>query len=89
MITPENITRAQAKQLIRLIDEWTRAEVMSRMGSFESKVWMQAAQTKIEKEDEIRKMVLGTSDISVLAVRWKIHTTPKIKKRKKKKQHTI
>jgi len=60
----------QRKKLIRLIREWTRADVVSRLGAFERPVWLEAAQTKLDKEEEIRELVLGTSDFIVLGARW-------------------
>lgn len=74
----------QRKELIKIIEQWTRAEIIARFGRFENLVYLNAVQTQIEKKDEIRELVFGTSDILILGDRWGI-IKPKRRKKKKKK----
>ena len=62
----------QRKELLKLINEWTRAETIARHGKFENKGFTNYAEIKIEKVDEIRRLVFGTDDLLVLGVRWGI-----------------
>ena len=90
MITPENISRRQAKKLVRLIEQWTRADVMSRMGRFDNLEFADYAQIKLEKEDKIRELLFDESEIAVLAERWgmiKKQDRKRILGKKKKKRH--
>ena len=60
----------QRKDLIRLITEWTRAEIMSRFGRFDNLEYADYFRIKIEKEDEIRQMLFGSSELIVLGKQW-------------------
>jgi len=89
MITPENISRRQAKKLVRLIEQWTRADVMSRMGRFDNLEFADYAQIKLEKEDKIRELLFDESEIAILAERWgmiKKQDRKRILEKKKKKR---
>ena len=89
MITPENISRRQAKKLVKLIEQWTRADVMSRMGRFDNLEFADYAQIKLEKEDKIRELLFDESEIAVLAERWgmiKKRDRKRISEKKKKKR---
>jgi hypothetical protein len=55
-------------KLLMLLEQWTRADVMSRLGSLLSDT--DYARTKIDKEDEIRKLLYGTCSLSELAAKW-------------------
>ena len=89
MITPENISRRQAKKLVKLIEQWTRADVMSRMGRFDNLEFADYAQIKLEKEDKIRELLFDESEIAILAERWgmiKKQDRKRILEKKKKKR---
>lgn len=55
-------------KLLMLLEQWTRADVMSRLGSLSSDI--NYAQVKVEKEDEIRKLLFDTCSLSELAAKW-------------------
>jgi len=55
-------------KLLVLLEQWARADVMSRMGSFLGDVCY--AHTKIEKEDEIKELLFGTCSLPELATKW-------------------
>ena len=60
----------QRKDLIRLITEWTRAEIISRFGRFDNLEFADYFRIKIEKEDEIRQLLFGSSELVVLGKQW-------------------
>ena len=67
------MNRSETKKLLVLIEEWTRAETIARHGEWcLAKDWGDFFQVKLNKEDEIRELVFGTSDLVVLGVRWNI-----------------
>lgn len=57
-----------ADKLLQLLEQWTRADVMSRLGGLDNDVCY--AHVKIEKEDEIRVLLYGTCSLVELADRW-------------------
>lgn len=58
----------QRKELLKLIEEWTKAEILARLG--DSDFFTCWAQKEVELRDKVREMALGTSDFMVLAARW-------------------
>jgi len=60
----------QRKDLLKLIEQWTRAEVLARFGRFDNLEFGDYALVQIEKKDEIRRLVFGTDDMVVLGERW-------------------
>jgi hypothetical protein len=57
------------KELYALIEEWTRCEIMARFGPF----WPECGEyslTSVAKEDAIRELMFGTSDLVRLGKRW-------------------
>ena len=60
----------QRKELIKLIEQWTRADIIARFGRFDNLEFANYAVIKLEKEDEIRRLVFGESELVVLADRW-------------------
>ncbi len=73
--------KSEATKIYKLLEEWTRADVMSRMGRFDNLEFADYAMIKIEKENEIRELLYGTSNIAELADKWNL-----IKRKKKKKK---
>ena len=65
------------KKLKQLIEQWTRADVMSRLGRFDNLEFADYALIKLEKEDEIRKLLYKTSSLVELGFKWKILKRPK------------
>jgi len=74
----------QRKELLKLIEQWTRAEIMARLGRFDNLEYLDYAQIQLDKKDEIRQLVFGTSDILVLGDRWGL-IKPKRRKKKRRK----
>jgi len=62
----------QRKELIKLIEHWTRAEVIARLGRFDNKGYIDFAEIQIEKKDEIRRLVFGSDDLVELGEMWEI-----------------
>ena len=75
----------QRKELLSLIEQWTRAEIMARLGRFDNLEYLDYAQIQIEKEDEIRELVFGTSDILVLNDMWGLVKSKRHRKKKKRR----
>ena len=75
VIVPDKIKKSQAKKLFKLVEEETRAEIMSRHGRFENLEFANYYQIKLDKQDKIRKLCFGSSDLVRLG-----------KKRRKKKK---
>ena len=71
----------QRRKLLNLIEQQTRAEIISRLDRFDNLEFADYFRIKLEKEDEIRELVFGTSDLIVLAERWEL---AKDKQRRKK-----
>lgn len=76
----------QRKELLKLIEQWTRAEIMARLGRFDNLEYLDYAQIQIEKKDEIRELVFGTSDILVLGARWGILKEKRNRKKKRRNE---
>lgn len=72
MITPETITRKQAKKLVKLLEREARCEVMARLGRFDNLEFADYAIKQIGYKDKIREMLFGTSNIAELAKKWKM-----------------
>jgi len=72
----------QRKELLKLIEQWTRAEIISRFGRFDNLEYADYYKIMLDKKDDIRQLVFGTSDILVLGDRWGL-IKPKQKKRRK------
>ncbi len=86
MITPNEIKKSQAKKLLKLIEENTRAEIMARFGRFDNLEYADYFLVKIEKMDEIREFIFGTSNLAELGMRWELIGEKKRKKKRKKKR---
>ena len=62
----------QRKELLKLVEQWTRAETIARHGHFDNKGFTDYANIQVDKKDEIRRLVFGTDDLLALGVRWGI-----------------
>ena len=60
----------QRKELLKLIEQWTRAEVMARLGRFDNLEFADYAMIQVRKKDEIRRLVFGTDDLVALSVKF-------------------
>lgn len=62
----------QRKKLLKLIEQWTRAEIIARLGRFDNKGYIDYANMQVDKKDEMRKLVFGTDDLVELGEMWGI-----------------
>ena len=71
---PQRPTRPKAStspdKLHSLIEQWTRADVMARLGPLQNDACY--AHTTVKKADEIRELVFGTSSLVELAEKFGI-----------------
>ena len=70
---PQRLGQDKRAKLLKLLEQWTRADVMSRVGKLDSDICY--ALTKIEKADEIKVLLYGTSDLVELAKKFRIRGT--------------
>lgn len=63
---------SKIKEVLQLIEQWTRSEIMARHAYLNNSDFVDYVGIKIEKEDEIRKLLFGTSDLIQLGLRWQI-----------------
>ena len=61
---------AKLKELLELIEQWTRAEILARHAPLVSKDFACYAHVQVEKGDEIRRLVFGTDDLLKLGLKW-------------------
>ena len=76
--------KSEAIKVYELLEQWTRADVMSRMGRFDNLEFADYAMIKIEKENEIRELLYGTSNIAELYDKFGLGKRRKKKKKKKR-----
>jgi len=62
----------EIKKLLELIEQWTRAEIMARLGQLGGSSSTDFAFIKIEKENEIRKLLYGTDSLVKLGDKWNL-----------------
>ena len=63
---------SKIKNLLELIEQWTRAEIMARLGQLGGSSSTDFAFIKIEKENEIRKLLYGTDSLVKLGDEWNL-----------------
>lgn len=63
-------------QLEQLIEQWTRAEVMARLGHINRPKACDYYSIMLDKIDEIRRLLYGTDDLTELGHRWKLPIDP-------------
>ena len=85
MITPNKIKKSEAKHILKLLERWTRAEVIARLGRFDNLEFADYALMKIELEDELRLFLYGTSDLVELGNKFDLLKRKRKKKKKKRK----
>jgi len=84
MISPNNIKKSQAKHILKLIEEATRAEVLARLGPYRFPEYANWFGVALEKREELLEYVFGTSNLVELGQHWKIlDRTGKDRKKKK------
>lgn len=58
------------ENLLALIEQWTRAEIIARFGYLVGDV--DYTRIQIEKKDEIRELLYGTADLVILGEKWNL-----------------
>lgn len=71
---------AKIKQLLKLIEQWTRAEILARHAPLIGLDFTNYAEAQIEKENEIRRLVFETDDLIKLGLKWGLLKDIKIRK---------
>jgi hypothetical protein len=64
------------RKLKKLVDEWTRAEVMSRSPAIAFPEYGEYYKIKMDKADEIRMLMYGTSDLLEIGARLGLPVKP-------------
>ena len=82
VIVPDKIKKSQARKLLKLLEQEARAEIMARVAPFDNLEYTDYFMLRIEKTDEVRKFVFGTSNLVELA--YKFGISLERKKRRKK-----
>jgi len=72
MITPNDIKKSQAKHILELIEQMTRAEVMARIGPFRFPEYTDYYMVSLKKKEELLEYIFGTSCLITLGKKWKI-----------------
>lgn len=67
-------------KLKKMLERWTRAEIIARHGKFDNLEFGDYYTIKLEIEDKLRKKLFGTDDLVELGIKWKL-----LKESKKKK----
>ncbi len=82
MIDMDNIKKSQARKIVRLFEERTRALVTARIGPIGFPGCADFFTMAQEKEDELQEFIFGTSSIVRLGEMWGI-----LKEEPKKTKH--
>jgi len=61
---------SKVEQMSKLIEQWTRAEIMARFGRFDNLEYANFAYIQIDKANTIRELLFGTSDLVELGLKW-------------------
>ena len=61
---------AKTKQLLELIEHWTRAEIMARHAPLIGLDFTNYVEAQIKKENEIRRLVFGVDNLIELGLKW-------------------
>ncbi len=70
MIEPKKIKKEQAAKLVQLVYQHAKAEIIARYGRIGNLEYADATSDMQEKEDAIRTLVFGTSDLIALGEHW-------------------
>ena len=78
------MNKLKRKRLLKLIKEWTKSEVLARQGV--GIAYAEFSMVMIEKEDEIRELLYGTSSLVELGRKFGLPVDT-IKKKKIKRRN--
>ncbi|HEC65798.1 MAG TPA: hypothetical protein ENI23_10910 [bacterium] len=77
--------RSEANYVYKLLRQWTRAEIMARLGRFDNLEFADYFVKKIEIEDKLRKFMFGTSNLVELGIKWGLIKEKRTRRKKKQK----
>ena len=77
--------RSEANHVYKLLRQWTRAEIMARLGRFDNLEFADYFVKKIEIEDKLRKFMFGTSNLVELGIKWGLIKEKRTRRKKKQK----
>jgi len=82
--------KKKVKKLLKLLKQWTKAEVMSRIGVCKGMAFGDYYASHLDKEEAIRKLLYGTSDLVELGRKWELplvgNNDEKTRRKKKTKK---
>lgn len=85
MINPNEIKKSQARKIIQLYEEYTRATIAARIGPLGFPACGDFFQLAQQKEDELQEYLFGSSNLVRLGEMWGIVKQEKRKKKKRNK----
>ena len=77
--------KSEAKEVYKLFKQLTRAEIMARHGHSAGLEFGDYYTIKLEKLDEMRRLLYGTDDLIKLGTKWSLLEKEKPEKRERKK----
>jgi hypothetical protein len=86
MLNRKKLKKSDYKKLLALLEEHARAEVMARIVPLGFPDFTNYATMHVEKMDEIREFVFGTSCLVQLGRRWDMVKDKSERKKKKGKK---
>jgi len=81
--------KKDAEFIWKKLEEWTRCDVMARIGRFDNLEYADYAIRAIKIEDEIREFMFGSSELVVLGRMWGMVEDKRNRKKKNKKKKTL
>lgn len=85
MIDPDKIKKSEAKHIVKLIEQMTRAEVVARLGEVHLREATDYYGAYLTKRDELLEYTFGTSSLPKLGRKWGLLKKKKKKGKKKRK----
>lgn len=86
MIIQNKLKKSEAKHIIKLIEQMSRAEVMARLAPIGFPAFADYAMIQLEKKDELLEYIYGTSSLVELGRIWCLPIDKKEEPKRKKKQ---
>ena len=77
------MTKLKRKKLYKLLEQWTRCEIVARFAPVGWPDFGDYFYEKLKKEEEIRKLMFGEGDLILLGERWGIRGCEQRKRKKK------
>ena len=87
MVNSENIKKSQARHILELIEQATRAEILARFGRFDNLEFTDWYMIRLKKQEELLEYIFGTSSLVELGHRWSLlKRTGELRRKKKKRK---